>query len=110
MGSDMGIDARTEDGVARITMSGRFDFHQLKHEFRSAYTPIIEDAAVLEIEVELSRVSYLDSSALGMLLQLNQRAGIFNKSVTLLNPCGATSQVLEVANFRRLFKIRHSAQ
>lgn len=104
------MDARTENGVARITMSGRFDFHLLKHEFRSAYTPIIEDAAVLEIEVELSRVNYLDSSALDMLLQLNQRANDRNKSVTLLNACGATSQALEVANFRRLFKIRHSGE
>lgn len=104
----MVIDARTWDGVARITMSGRFDFHQLQHEFKRAYAPMIEDASVLEIEVELSRVHHLDSSALGMLLQLNERANTRNKQVTLLNPSGTTSHVLEIANFRRLFKIRHS--
>jgi anti-anti-sigma factor len=105
----MGIESHLQGNVARLTMTGRFDFNQLHREFKSAYATIIENASVHEIEIELSRVHHLDSSALDMLLQLNERASARNKSVTLLNASGTTSQVLEVANFRRLFKIRHSS-
>ena len=65
--------------------------------------------AVREIEVEMSRVDYLDSSALGMLMLLNERAKGVSKSVSLLNTSGVVSQVLEVANFSRIFNIRNAS-
>jgi HptB-dependent secretion and biofilm anti anti-sigma factor len=102
----MGINAKIQDCVARITITGRFDF-QLNRGFKGAFAPLIEDAAVREIEVELSMVDYLDSSALGMLMLLNRQANGSNKSLTLLDPSGVASNVLEVANFSRIFKIIH---
>jgi anti-anti-sigma factor len=53
----------------------------------------------------MSKLDYLDSSALGMLMLLNERAKLVNKSISLFNPSGIVSQVLEVANFNRLFTI-----
>jgi anti-anti-sigma factor len=100
----MAITVQIRDNAARIAMSGRFDF-QVHREFKDAYTPLIEDAAVREIGVDLNKVDYIDSSALGMLMLLNERAKGGNKSVVLQNPSGVVSQVLEVANFSRIFKI-----
>lgn len=104
----MSISVQIRDSVARISMMGRFDF-QVHREFKDAYTPLVENAAVREIEVEMSKVDYLDSSALGMLMLLNERAKGANKSVSLLNTSGVVSQVLEVANFSKIFVIRNVA-
>ena len=102
----MAISIQIRDNVGRITMEGRFDF-QVHREFKEAYTPLVDNAAVREIEVEMSKVDYLDSSALGMLMLLNERAKGANKTVSLLNTSGVVSQVLEVANFSKIFNIRN---
>lgn len=104
----MAISVQIHDSVARISMSGRFDF-QVHRDFKEAYAPLIDNTAVHEIEVEMSKVDYLDSSALGMLMLLNERAKSLNKTVSLLNTSGVVSQVLEVANFSRIFTIRNAA-
>ena len=104
----MAINVQIRDRSARITMSGRFDF-QVHRDFKDAYTPLLDNAAVHEIEVEMSKVDYLDSSALGMLMLLNERAKAVNKPVALLNTSGVVSQVLEVANFSKIFNIKHTA-
>ena len=104
----MAINVQIHDRSARIAMSGRFDF-QVHRDFKDAYTPLLDNPAVREIEVEMSKVDYLDSSALGMLMLLNERAKAANKPVSLLNTSGVVSQVLEVANFSKIFDIKHKA-
>jgi len=104
----MAINVQILDSVARITMFGRFDF-QIHREFKDAYTPLLSNAAVREVEVEMSKVVYLDSSALGMLMLLNERVKAVNKSVTLLNVSNVVAQVLEVANFSKIFNIKNAA-
>jgi anti-anti-sigma factor len=101
----MAIETRVTDKVARIIMSGRFDF-QIHREFKDAYAKCLDNAAVQQIEIEMSKLDYLDSSALGMLMLLNERARSASKAVTLLNPSAVVSQVLDVANFNRLFTIK----
>jgi len=103
----MAISIQIRDGVARITMTGRFDF-QVHREFKEAYIAPLDNAAVNEIEVEMSKVDYLDSSALGMLMLLHERAKAVNKSVTLLNSSSTVANVLEVANFGKIFNIKHA--
>ena len=101
----MAINVQIQGNVARIDMYGRFDF-QVHREFKDAYTPLLDNSAVREIEIEMSRVDYLDSSALGMLMLLNERAKAVGKPVTLLNTSGVVSQVLAVANFSKIFNIK----
>lgn len=93
--------------TARLTKSGRFDF-LAQREFKAAYTLLIEDATVNKIEVEMSKIDYLDSSALGMLILLRRSAHETNKTIVLLNPSVKARRVLEVANFNRLFNISHA--
>ena len=100
----MTLETQIGDNVARIIMKGRFDF-QIHKEFKEAYSRLFENAAVRQIEIEMSKLDYLDSSALGMLMLLNERAKSVNKTISLVNPSGVVSQVLEVANFNRLFSI-----
>ncbi|MFN4325826.1 MAG: STAS domain-containing protein [Azonexus sp.] len=91
-------------GKATIKLAGRFDFNTHR-EFRSAYEPLLSDDAVRSVVVDFSGVDYLDSSALGMLLMLRDKLGGANKEVALTGVRGNVKQVLDIANFGKLFQI-----
>ncbi len=100
----MSISTDIRGDVARISISGRFDF-QVHRDFKASYTPSLENAAVNEIKIELGDVVYLDSSALGMMMLLRERAQAAGKTVVLVRPNPAIVQILDIANFNKLFKI-----
>ncbi len=100
----MTIETQILENTARIIMKGRFDF-LIHREFKEAYSKIFEDSNVKQIKIEMSDLEYLDSSALGMLMLLKERSKSVNKTIVLVNPSEAANQVLEVANFDRLFTI-----
>ena len=93
------------DGKVSIRLDGRFDF-SAHRDFRESYSAGLEAADVREFEIDLARVEYVDSSALGMLLMLREKAQAVKKTVALTNCTGPVRQILDVANFSRLFSIR----
>lgn len=95
--------SRSHDGTTlRIRIDGRFDFssHQA---FREAYEG--GGKTVGEYVVDMSGTSYLDSSALGMLLLLRDYAGGDNARVTLANCNEDVRRILSISNFEQLFRI-----
>lgn len=106
-GLPMAIDVRIRDGLACIAMSGRFDYKTWRN-FTRSYAPLVDNAAVREIRVEMIKVDYMDSSALGMLLLLNERATAHNKPVVLRISSGFVLRVLEYARFSQFFNIERS--
>jgi len=95
----------TKEGAkAIIKLAGRFDFNTHR-EFRGAYEPLVVDAAVREVVIDFAGVDYLDSSALGMLLMLRDKLSGAGKEVALVNVRGNVKQVLDIANFGKLFRI-----
>jgi len=94
----------TTNGRAVIRLRGRFDFNTHR-EFREALDVAVADASAKEVAVDLAEVDYLDSSALGMLLMLRDKARLADKEVLLINCKGAVKQVLDIANFGKLFSI-----
>ena len=94
-----------QDGKISIRLDGRFDF-SAHRDFRESYSAGLDAPDVKEFEIDLARVEYVDSSALGMLLMLREKAQAANKSVALANCTGPVKKILDVANFNRLFAIR----
>jgi len=88
----------------RIAISGHFEF-EIYREFREAYSV---GTATTRYHVDLSRVDYLDSSALGMLLLMRDHAGGDKADITLSGLAGQVSKVLDIAGFERLFTLRKS--
>ena len=84
-------------------MQGRFDFNAHR-EFREAIDTVLSSPATVVV-VDFAGVEYLDSSALGMLLMLRDRAKSAAREVTLSGCRGAVKQILDIANFGKLFKI-----
>ena len=92
------------DGCSIIRLQGRFDFSSHR-DFREATEKAIAAQDCRAISVDLGDVDYLDSSALGMLLMLRDKAQAASKPVSLDRCRGAVRQVLDVANFGKLFAI-----
>ncbi|MDQ8153738.1 MAG: STAS domain-containing protein [Gemmatimonadota bacterium] len=84
-----------------ILISGRFDFNQ-NEAFRKAYE---SHPVGTSFVVDLARVQYVDSSALGMLLLLRKHAGNTREGVTLTNGSKDVMRVLEIARFDQMFRI-----
>jgi anti-anti-sigma factor len=87
-----------------IRIPERFDFGYHK-EFTDHQEKILADANVTEITLEFSRVAYLDSSALGMMVLLQKKARSQNVSVRITGPKDSTKEILQIANFDQLFDI-----
>lgn len=88
-----------------LSLNGRFDFHSHR-DFRAAYENALEADGVREIEINFAAVDYLDSSALGMLLLLREKAEAMGKLVVLSGLKGTVKQVLDIANFGKLFTVK----
>lgn len=104
----MAINVQILDRSARIIMSGRFEF-DLHRDFKNAYSPLLNNAVVREIEIEMSKVDFMDTAALGMLLLLKDRAERAGKRVSLLNASNMVLQVFEISNFSKIFNTRNSS-
>lgn len=100
----MSINTTVIGDTATINMTGRFDFN-IQRAFKEAYDVHLNNAAISAIEVNLSGVDYLDSSALGMLLILRERANSAGKKLKLCKARASVAQILEIANFGKLFAI-----
>ena len=85
-----------------IRVSGRFDFsaHQA---FRDAYES--QGRSVGSYVIDLRDTSYLDSSALGMLLLLRDHAGGDKAQVSITNCNQDVRKILKISSFEQLFRI-----
>jgi len=90
---------------ASLVLKGRFDFN-CHRDFKNAYMQLLEIKDLSAITVDLKEVLYMDSSAMGMLLLLKERADQAGKKVIL--GCGGNTTVrdlLAVVSFAKLFEI-----
>ncbi len=100
----MAVDTRLDSTSKTLTIniSGRFDFG-INQEFRKATEEVSNTVKV--IVVDLARVDYLDSSALGMLLVLRDKVGESKAAVSIKNSKPDVRKILEIANFDKLFTV-----
>lgn len=93
------------ENEAILQLKGRFDFNSHRN-FRDAYKPLLENKDISIIRINLEDVLYLDSSAMGMLLLLNEHAVVARKKVVIRCGTNATvSKLLSAVSFERFFDI-----
>jgi anti-anti-sigma factor len=100
----MQLNTQVEHGKGVLRLGGRFDFN-CHRDFRTASEPLLENRSVEVLQVDLAGVDYMDSSALGMLLMLRDKAQSQKKRVEICGAQGNVRQILEIANFDKLFPI-----
>jgi anti-anti-sigma factor len=98
------VTATTAHGGKELTIviKGRFDFgaHQ---QFRDAYERVHPKPSTFVID--LKDTTYLDSSALGMLLLLRDHAGGDHAKVKVAHSNTDVRKILAISNFDKLFDI-----
>ena len=94
--------ASTDGSELSISIDGRFDFssHQ---EFRKAYEEV--EITPAQYTVDMHAATYLDSSALGMLLLLRDYAGGDRANIKIVNCNEDVKKILTISNFEQLFDI-----
>lgn len=104
MGFSMAISSQVStDGTQLIiAVHGRFDFssHQ---DFRSSYESL--DTVPDTYVIDMTDTTYLDSSALGMLLLLRDYAGGNAARISIVRANADVKKILAISNFEQLFTI-----
>jgi anti-anti-sigma factor len=85
-----------------IKIKGRFDFsaHQ---QFRDSYEK--QPTAPSSFVIDMTETTYLDSSALGMLLLLRDFGGGESANIHITNCNEEIKKILAISNFEQLFVI-----
>lgn len=97
----MPINVTTTDDSIHIHVFDRFDYGVHK-EFREAYKNSSTDS---EFIIDMTQATYMDSSALGMLLLLREHLNENGSNITITGCNEELKNILEISNFKNLFNI-----
>ena len=85
-----------------IQIKGKFDFN-LVQTFRSAYNELNDELD--QVVVDLRETEYMDSSALGMLLNMQKSLGNKVESIKISNCRPQIKKILQISRFDKKFEI-----
>lgn len=94
-----------QQNIHTIRLPERFDFSYHK-VFNANYEPLLLDNSVRFLQLDFSQVSYLDSSALGMLVLLAKKFSTNNVKLSIVGASGTAKDIIEMANLSKLFDIQ----
>jgi anti-anti-sigma factor len=85
-----------------ISVDGKFDFGLL-NEFRQAYSK--DHGSVSKYLVDMRTATTMDSSALGMLLNMKKHLNKNDREIRIINCNPALKKILLIARFDKKFEI-----
>lgn len=100
----MPVSLKLQSGNCTLTLSGRFTF-EIHREFRKYSEQALDNQECTRLDIGLSEVAYLDSSALGMLLLVKEKATALGKPMRLKGAHGHTLQILQAVKFDSMFEL-----
>ncbi|TDF35026.1 anti-sigma factor antagonist [Alteromonadaceae bacterium M269] len=86
----------------RIMIEEKFDFGKV-HDFRDAYSDLPD--SVHEVIVDLSHTEYMDSSALGMLLNMQKALNGKVSRFKIANCRPQVAKILKISRFDKKFDL-----
>ncbi len=99
----MGFNAVLSDDGHELTIAidGRFDFN-LHSDFRSAYRDLPANTRFI---IDLGKATFMDSSAMGMMLLLREHAGEKSANIRLKNCNAEIRKILTISNLDKMFVV-----
>ncbi|MBU2977402.1 STAS domain-containing protein [Alteromonas sp. C1M14] len=85
-----------------IQLDEKFDFDKVQ-AFRSAYSTLPE--GITTIDVDLGKTEYMDSSALGMLLNMQKSLGELGLTYNISHSRPQVGRILKISRFDKKFNI-----
>ena len=91
--------------IASIALSGGIDYASQK-EFNNANEQVLSTEDVMEIHVNFSETTFLDSSGIRALLMLQKEADKSGKTLILMHVNETMRDVFEIGGFDKVFTFR----
>lgn len=88
--------------VYTITVEGTFDFNSL-NSFRQAYTE--DNIKTAKVVIDLRQTSTIDSSALGMLLNMQRHLNKADGEISIINCNSIVAKIFAITHFGKKFSI-----
>ena len=95
----MPVDCTLDGDALNISIAGRFDFEMVQ-EFRKAYA----DQDAKSYIIDMRSTEHMDSSALGMLLNMRKSLGD-GVDISIINCRPQIKKILTISRFDKKFKI-----
>ena len=98
------------DGVLRVGLEGEIDHHSAVAT-RGEIDRLIYENRPKRLELELSRIGFMDSSGLGLVMGRYALMRDLGGEITVLNPSPAILRIFKLAGMDRLipFEVRREA-
>ncbi len=96
----MQIEMKETEKIISVKFSGEFDMLGIKELKESLFN--ISDEKNKDMEIDLASASYLDSSAIGMLLTLNKRQKSKGHEIKLINVPENILKILELSSLNQI--------
>lgn len=100
----MSVTLNLQAGNCTVAISGKFTF-EIHRQFREYSQQALEHPDCKRLDMDLSAVEYLDSSALGMLLLIRDKAAVLGKQVRLKGAVGTCLKILQTVKFDEMFEL-----
>lgn len=96
------VNVKKEGNDLVISITGRFDFNILQ-AFRDAYAT--QNGTGIHYVVDLAKTDYIDSSALGMLLNMKNHLNAADGVIAIKNCQPNLQKIFSIAHFDKKFKM-----
>ena len=97
------MDVKFDGGPGQVALSGEFTFSD-HVSFKELVSRLLE-AKQSQIVIDLTKLNFIDSAGLGMLLLVREEAGKANGKVVLRGPHGQVKRMFDVTKFNTLFSV-----
>ena len=97
---------RLESGVALVSVAGEVDLYTAPL-LRGALTTALEESGS-GLVVDLAECEFVDSTALGTLVEANAQLGRRDRRLSLVAPDGAVRRAVELMGLDRVFALHES--
>lgn len=95
-----------DNDVYTISIDGDFEFSRL-NEFRKAYTDEVNEnkIASAKVIIDFEKTNTIDSSALGMMLNMQKHLNKQDREITIINCNDVVAKILKITNFEKKFTV-----
>ena len=94
----------TEDMTLVVSIDGDFNF-TLLNEFRQAYSHVVKKTGAVKYIVDMKNTSTIDSSALGMLLNMQRDLNKQDGEIRITNCNKDVKKIFQITRFNKKFTI-----
>ncbi|PKM62002.1 MAG: hypothetical protein CVU97_06505 [Firmicutes bacterium HGW-Firmicutes-21] len=96
-----------KNNALEVKLFGEIDHHNAK-QAREGIDGLIESTAPKKLFLDLSAITFCDSSGLGLVMGRMKKASLYGTALIIRDPSPAVSRILDIAGMDKLLKIERT--